>query len=92
MKTIVILLTVNTHSHVDNAFNNIVNYVGLRNIKTDVIEDMAFIKGLLILDEVNYKLSMEICDICEEHHVLPIFIDVDNVDAISKLEILRFKL
>lgn len=92
MKTIVILLTVDANSHVDNAFNNIVNYVGLRNVKTDVIEDMPFIKGLCILHDIDDNLSIEICDICEEHHVAPIFIDVENIDAIRNLEMLRFKL
>lgn len=92
MKTMVILLTVNTNSDVNTAFNEIVNYVGLRNIKTDTIENMPFVKGVRIKHEVNYNLALDICEICEEHQVLPIFIDVDNVDAISKLEMLRFKL
>lgn len=88
----IILLTVNVHSDVNNAFNNIVNYIGSRNIKTDTIENMPFIKGFRILDVVDYELSIKICEICDEHSVLPIFIDIDNVDAISKLEMLRFKL
>ena len=92
MKTMILLLTVNVHSDVNNAFNNIVNYIGLRNIKTDEIENMPFIKGLKILDVVDYELSLKVCEICEEHQVLPIFIDIENVNDISKIEMLRFKL
>jgi hypothetical protein len=92
MKTMIILLTVNGLSDVNNAFVNIANYIGRRNIKTDEFEDMPFIKGFRILDEVNYKLSTEICEICEEYHVIPLFIDIENVEDISKMEILRFKL
>lgn len=92
MKTMILLLTVNVHSDVNNAFNNIVNYIGLRNIKTDEIENMPFIKGFRILDVVDYELSLKVCEICEEHQVLPIFIDIENVNDISKIEMLRFKL
>lgn len=92
MKTMILLITVNVHSDVNNAFAHLVNYIGLRNIKTDEIENMPFIKGFRILDVVDYDLSIKICQICDEHNVLPMFIDIENIDDVRKMDILRFKL